>query len=221
MQRAKENGSLQFHQNTELEMLEYVYKHATKNNPESVIKTIDNFCWTKHWMMHVGDEKGKILSDIIEKETPTTVLELGTYCGYSTIRIASKMNGKVYTIDPDIGIIDTVTKKLVEFAGLQDKIVFLTGTLETLLNVDCLKDMKFDLVFIDHAKNRYFPDLLLLEHYNLLSDRIVIVADNVIVFNIQDYESYVEKNYDTHTLFTNLEYDDGKYKDGVVISRKK
>ena len=42
-------------------------------------------------MMNVGDEKGEILDRAIERSSPRLLLELGTYCGYSALRMARVM----------------------------------------------------------------------------------------------------------------------------------
>lgn len=96
------------------------------NDAQSVMDVVDKFCWNDHWMMHVGDEKGKILSDQVKSKNPNNVFELGTYCGYSTIRIAMNLNyhGKVYSIDPNQNTTDIIAKKLIEKAGLENKVVF-------------------------------------------------------------------------------------------------
>src|SRR5208283_2904884 len=134
-----------------------------------------------------------ILSKSVATNQPQKVLELGTYCGYSTIRIAMNLpaNGVVYTIDPNKDLINSVTKKIVEKAGLLDKVVFLSGYSGQIIQL-LDNSVKFDLVFLDHDKKEYFPDLLLLESKNLLNDKCVLVADNVLVFKINDYYSYVQ-----------------------------
>ena len=52
-------------------------------------------------MMHVGDVKGKIMDAAIKKHKPKVGLELGTYCGYSSVRAAMNMpkGSKLITID--------------------------------------------------------------------------------------------------------------------------
>jgi catechol O-methyltransferase len=228
-QRTPQNGVLQFHKDTPYQMLDYVMANAIDNDPRSVIKTIDNFCWQYHWMMHVGDEKGNILANIVKETQPKYVLELGTYCGYSTITILLNMddpNSKVYTIDPNTDIVDNITKKIIEKAGLLNRVVFLPGYSDKVI-----KNIigSFDLVFFDHAKDCYYKDLLLLEETQLLSSKCVLVADNVVVFHINDYLDHVKDNkkYDTKLIYTSLEYnskdanDKQVHEDGIVISKKK
>lgn len=83
--------------------------------------------------------------------------------------------------------------------------------------------IKFDMVFFDHEKKEYYNDLKLLEEH-LLSQQHVLIADNVIVFKINDYYDYIIDNpkYKTVIYDTNLEYNDNHdtqiYKDGIIIS---
>ena len=87
--------------------------------------------------------------------------------------------------------------------------------------------VKFDLVFLDHDKKSYYSALLIVEKYNILNPGAVLVADNVIVFKINDYLNYVQNKgrFDTTIYKTKLEYNDqhdGKvYEDGVVVSQYK
>lgn len=75
--------------------------------------------------------------------------------------------------------------------------------------------------FFDHEKSKYYNNLILFESKKLLNHRCCLVADNILVFNISDYYNYVTKNntkFVTATYKTTLEYDFGKYKDGMVVS---
>merc|ERR1711865_468409 len=65
-----------------------------------VLDRIDTFCSKRHWMMHIGPEKGKHIQAFIVKclqsheqkrnknNKELSFVELGTYCGYSSIFIA-------------------------------------------------------------------------------------------------------------------------------------
>ena len=218
--RTEECGPLAFHSGTEQELLQYVLKNAD-DNADSVIKCIDEFCTQEHWMMHVGPEKGSILDSAMESAKPFDVLELGTYCGYSTLRMAQLLpeNGKVYTVDPN-NKPNSVAEQLAKKANISDKIVFLTGFSQDVIPTLVNKVDKFDLVFIDHDKSAYYPDLLSLEKLELVAKNTHLVADNVVIFKINDYLNHVRTSgkYNTSLYETNLEYDDGKYKDGVEVS---
>ncbi|MEQ2211001.1 hypothetical protein XENOCAPTIV_023892 [Xenoophorus captivus] len=111
-------------------MLAAVQKNATRGDPRSVVKAIDQFCRQKEWAMNVGDEKGSdflfynrcILDSVVTEVNPATVLELGTYCGYSTVRIASLLpsNAKLITLEfnPDYA---AIARQVIAWAGLEDK----------------------------------------------------------------------------------------------------
>jgi catechol O-methyltransferase len=225
LERTKSHGPLKFHKNTEQELLKYVLANAETNNISSVIQTIDDFCWNNHWMMHVGDEKGVILEQAILNSNPMNVLELGTYCGYSCLRILrnmSKEESNVYTIDPNEDIVNLIAKPILSKAGVLDRVVFLSGYSSQV--IPNIKNIVFDAVFFDHEKKQYHPDLLLLEEHGLVGKQTTLIADNVIVFNIHEYLNYVsDKNKFVTTIkYTKLEYNSEKdkevYTDGVVVS---
>jgi Predicted O-methyltransferase len=72
----------------------YVLNNAKKNDPDSVLNTMDEFARRKRFLMNVGDVKGKILTDEIKKlGSNLTILELGCFCGYSAI-LMGKTLGK-------------------------------------------------------------------------------------------------------------------------------
>jgi len=218
--RPTENSALKDHEGTEDRLVEYVSKNAKQGSPEDVVKKIDEFCWNQHWMMHLGDVKGKIVREHFQKHTPKIVLELGTYCGYSAVMLSPLTSEKFYTIDR---YPYPAAKVIVEKAGLQDKIVFLNGKAEDI--IPKLNDLKgkVDLVFIDHDKKAYLPDLKLIEQHGLLHNGSVVIADNVLVFHIDAYLEHVKgPNYSsTQTFQSRLEYDDStdpNLIDGVNVS---
>lgn len=73
-------------------LLDHVLKTAEKSSPLSVLNVIDTYAKTTSWLMNIGDDKGPILDRAVEKYNPRVVLEIGTYCGYSAVRIASQMH---------------------------------------------------------------------------------------------------------------------------------
>ncbi|CAF4305230.1 unnamed protein product, partial [Rotaria sordida] len=67
-----------------LSFMNYVLQNSRRGDIQNVIDTIDQYGWTKQWLMNIGDRKGKILDDAILTRKPKTVLELGTFLGYSS-----------------------------------------------------------------------------------------------------------------------------------------
>jgi len=221
--REQAHGPLQFHENTPDNFAAYVVEHAKDGDADSVIKAADEFCWKQHWMMNLGDIKGGILDRVMEEAKPRTVIELGTYCGYSAVRLARFLpaGGKYFTIDP---FPTRASHAVIKKAGLDDKVVFLHGTgaevipkLKSEHGVDTV-----DLVFIDHDKRAYLSDLLLIEKHGLLHKGSWVVADNVLVFSINDYLNHVRNSglYSStvvHEAFLEYTTDTSK-KDGVSVS---
>ena len=66
---------------------------------------------------------GCILDSVVSEVNPATVLELGTYCGYSTVRIASLLppHAKLITLEfnPEFAVI---ARQVIAWAGLEDKV---------------------------------------------------------------------------------------------------
>ncbi|XP_029908529.1 catechol O-methyltransferase B [Myripristis murdjan] len=188
-----------------------VQKNATRGDPRSVVKAIDQYCRNKEWAMNVGDEKGCILDSVVSEVNPSTVLELGTYCGYSTVRIASLLppNAKLFTLEfnPHNAVI---ARQVIAWAGVEDKVQLIEGA-----SGDWIPKMKehygvktFDLVFLDHWKDRYLPDTKLLEECGLLRKGSVLLADNVIFPGAPEYLEYIRGNqrYESCFFKSHLEY---------------
>jgi catechol O-methyltransferase len=180
-------------------MLDHVKATATQNDPISILKTIDDYCW-KHWMMHVGDRKGLILDNEVEKKQPLNVLELGTYCGYSAIRMANLMpeNGHIYSLEINEQYAE-IAREIIEFAGMTNKITIVMGTLSDKLDELKAKGITyFDLVFLDHWKDQYLSDFKLLESNNMIPQNSVIVADNILYPGAPDYLAYIQASSDKY-----------------------
>ncbi|KAJ3056402.1 hypothetical protein HK102_011205, partial [Quaeritorhiza haematococci] len=67
----------------EVSLLNYIFTHSTENSPTSVLSAFDTFARQHQWLMNVGDEKGPICDEIIQRENPKVMVELGAYLGYS------------------------------------------------------------------------------------------------------------------------------------------
>jgi catechol O-methyltransferase len=205
-------------------VLAFVKENAIYGDPQSVLDTIDSYAMDgsldqKRFLMNIGPEKGKILVDTIKKNKSKKILELGSFLGYSAVLIGMSIDddGELISIDPDPNSI-AIASQLVEFAGLSSKVSFIKGKAEHAIND---LDRSFDLIFIDHAKKRYFPDLLLLESSGLVKKDTIIFADNVGLFksDMTEYFKHVRDSnfYTSSNIGSKLEYRDSIY-DAVEIS---
>lgn len=168
----------------------------------------------------IGPVKGEILRDIISKYKPKTILEIGTLHGYSAILMADMLpdDGKLITIEKDTNLF-SITMKNVEDAGLSHIIEVINE--DGLKGIPLLQKQKFDLMFLDAIKSEYLKYLKLAEENNLLRDRVVVVADNVLLYanEMQDYLQYVRTpgRYKSQSTETTLEFTKN-VKDALEVS---
>lgn len=123
-----------------------------------MLQALDDFARNRRFLINVGDEKGKIVQDEVREAAPRLAIEMGAYCGcvcrrrrcgslfflervyawmlrrYSAVLIGSTLpeGGHLYSIEKE-PLFAAIATKVVEFAGLRDKVTILIGTCETLL----------------------------------------------------------------------------------------
>ncbi len=167
-----------------------------RGHPEKVLSAIDDFGRTKKYLMNVGEYKGKIVTELIREVRPSTMIELGGYCGYSTILFSSavrKAGGKkYYSLERSPKFARNI-EVLVGFAGLGDLVEVIVGPSdEGLKNLhDEGKLERIDMMFLDHYKPAYTTDLKLCEELGLIKKGTVLAADNVIKPGNPPYLEYV------------------------------
>jgi caffeoyl-CoA O-methyltransferase len=123
-----------------------------------------------------GHLQGRLLSMFSKMIRPVSVLEIGTYTGYSAICFAEGLaeGGKVHTIDINDEL-SSMVKKYITNAGMEQKIKLYNGNA-----IDIIPEITgpFDIVFIDADKINYSA------YYDLVFDKVrkggFIIADNVL-----------------------------------------
>lgn len=149
--------------------------------------------------MNVGDDKGNIVAGLIRQTRPKTMLELGGYCGYSTILFANALREaggeKYYSLERNAEFAQNI-EALVEFAGLNDIVQVVVGP-----SNEGIKQLHrsgkvnhIDMMFLDHYKPAYTTDLKLCESVGLISKGTMLVADNVIAPGNPPYLKYVRSS---------------------------
>lgn len=227
-------------------LIAFVFANATSGDAASVLAAIDRFCWTQGaarlalccdvhayrdgcvcatcagFMMNVGDVKGELVKAEITRAAPNLALEFGGYCGYSAVLLGSLLPGGSRLISIELNpTYAAIATKIIEFAGLGEKVSVMVSDVESALPRIAEREGKgsVDLVFIDHWKDRYLPDLRNLEASGLLHVGSTIVADNIIYPGAPDYLAYVTTSprYRTVVHDTLLEYSKDR-KDAVTVS---
>ena len=162
--------------NLPLDLERYIENHIGEEDPVLVELDRETHVKLRHPRMVSGHIQGKMLGIFSKMISPSTILELGTFSGYSAICLAKglKPGGKLVTIEIDDEL-KTIAAKYIKKAGLNDVIEQKIGDA-----LDLLPQLKevFDLVFIDADKRHY------VEYYQLVFDKIVpggyIIADNTL-----------------------------------------
>jgi predicted O-methyltransferase YrrM len=172
-----------------------------------------------------GHLQGKLLTLLASSLQAKSILEIGTYTGYSAICLAKGLseNGKLITIDINEET-ESIAKKYFIKSGLNYKIESITGNA---LNVIPNLDIHFDLVFIDADKKNY------LNYYHLVFDKVrqggLIIADNVL-WSGKVLDEAKQKDADTKSIieFNTFIKNDVRIeklmlpvRDGLFIIRKK
>ena len=195
-----------------------VLAKARKGDLADAIRVIDDFGYNESLLMNVGDEKGEILDAALRRANPRRILELGTYIGYSALRMARAMppGARVHSIEfaaANAGI----ARRIWDHAGAGDRLNVVVGSLgdggETIARLEAqhgfCKGM-LDFVFIDHAKQAYLPDLERIVARGWLHPGSIVVADNVKFPGAPEYHAHMkaseEKTWRTVEHETHLEY---------------
>ncbi|MCH4824079.1 O-methyltransferase [Gramella lutea] len=123
-----------------------------------------------------GHYQGRVLSMLSKLKSPETILEIGTYTGYSALCLAEGLtkNGKLHTIDVNEELFD-FQKKYFDLSDYSSQIEqYLGDATEIIPEIDS----NFDLVFIDADKPNY-P-----KYFELIIEKMnsggIILSDNVL-----------------------------------------
>jgi catechol O-methyltransferase len=149
--------------------------------------------------MNVGEDKGRIVTDLIHDAKPEIMLELGGYCGYSTILFADAQRAaggqRYYSLERSPKFAKVI-ETLVEIAGLSDFVEMVVGPSNEGIRIlhDAGKVKKIDMMFLDHYKPAYTTDLKLCESLGLIQKGTILAADNVIKPGNPPYLEYVRSS---------------------------
>eukprot|EP00636_Phaeomonas_parva_P011983 CAMPEP_0118867576 /NCGR_PEP_ID=MMETSP1163-20130328/11137_1 /TAXON_ID=124430 /ORGANISM="Phaeomonas parva, Strain CCMP2877" /LENGTH=376 /DNA_ID=CAMNT_0006802003 /DNA_START=116 /DNA_END=1246 /DNA_ORIENTATION=+ len=183
------------------DMLYYVEKYGKQDDAVSVLAAMDQAAETS-WMMNIGPEKGAIIEELLRQRAPKKVLELGTFCGYSTIRMAQLLPGDatLVTIEKDEATYN-VAKEIVAKAGLLQKTED-TPEIDMRLieSSKAIPDLQkkyrdFDFILMDHWKDLYDVDMRSMDARGMISPGAYVVADNVRFPGAPRYLDYLYNGY--------------------------
>ncbi len=201
----------------------YVNNH-TEDEPK-LLQELNRETWQKVMVprMLSGHFQGRVLSMISKLVNPKSILEIGTYTGYSALCLAEGLQkkGALHTIDRNEELYD-FQRKYFDKSDYGKQIKQYVGQA---LDIIPTIDAKFDLVFIDADKNNYS------NYFHAIIDKMnrggVILSDNVL-WSGKVAEEIQPKDIDTPALieYNKLLKNDSRIetvllpiRDGLTISR--
>ncbi|AZJ34220.1 O-methyltransferase [Tenacibaculum singaporense] len=205
------------------ELDNYVVKHSQAE--PKILQELSRETWQKvlNPRMLSGAFQGRVLSMISKLIQPKSILEIGTYTGYSALCLAEGLpkDGMLYTVDKNEEL-EELQHKYFQKSDYKNQITQYVGNA---LDIIPSIDSKFDLVFIDADKSNY------VNYFHLIIDKMnkggVILSDNVL-WSGKVVEELDPKDIDTKILldYNRLLNEDDRLetvllpiRDGLTISR--
>jgi len=271
--RDPRNGAFTFQVHAEYDLLLQIQKDLDAKRPSKssrsslnslalsdidstriILKSVDDYCYGKQWMYHIGSEKGKAISRFLRsgverwlkrddrKNKKFICLDCGTYCGYSSLVLASTLREIANELQNSI--MEDQTEETFEFHVYTTEVssklinvaqsVFRMAKMEQYITPILMKSdgkeslsatmkqngvMGIDFLLFDHAKNLYLSDLNDLEAGGLLKAGSYVSADNVVFNKLDAYRYHMEQLQakgivETRLDEMNLEYSNN-LKDGI------
>jgi catechol O-methyltransferase len=199
----------------------YVAQNARAGDLDDVIRVVDEFCYQRSFMMNVGDEKGELLDGALRRASPQLILELGTYCGYSALRMARTMPEGARVVSLEFNAANAaIARRIWDHAGIADQLTVVVGTLgdggKTIGVLEAehgFEEASMEFAFIDHDKAAYLPDLQRILQSGWLRTGAIVVADNIKFPGAPDYRAFMAEQeglawrtleHETHVEYQSL-----------------
>lgn len=175
----------------ELRLLQHVLASVRPGDPAAACGAMEAFgeCELARaglWLKSAAGSKAEVLLAAARASPPGgCVLEIGTYCGYSAMRLAAALPGvRVATLEAN-PVHVVIARSILAHAGLGGAVDVWTGHSQDLLPrlVDRYRGrghLRLGTVFMDQRGSRYHEDLAVLEDHSLLMPGAVLIADNVL-----------------------------------------
>ena len=157
------------------ELEDYILAHIDEEGDTLESLNRDTHLYHLRPRMCSGHLQGKILKMLVRMINPKTILELGTFTGYSALAMADGLtDGELHTIEIDDELEEFILNHF-ESAPNGNKIHLHIGDAREIVPQ---LNKQFDMVFIDANKRQY------VEYYNLVFDYVrpggFIIADNTL-----------------------------------------
>lgn len=208
-----------------LKLEKYILEHCTQELP--VLNKIyrDTHLKQVNPRMISGPLQGAFLSMVSHMVKPKTILEIGTYTGYSAICLAQGLperGGFLHTLETNDEIAEIARQNIAD-AKMDSKIILHVG--DALMLIPKL-NIQYDLIFIDGEKTEYPEYFYLCMQYlkvggymladNVLWDNKVLTLpepDDKQTIAILKFNELIQQNENLENVLLPL-------RDGLMIARK-
>jgi caffeoyl-CoA O-methyltransferase len=202
---------------------DYVVAHSAQEPAHLKALTKETYQKILQPRMLSGAYQGRVLSMISKLVNPKSILEIGTFAGYSALCLAEGLqdNGTLHTIDIKEEMQDFQRKHFDASPYGSQIIQHLGQALDIIPTIDTT----FDLVFIDADKRNY------INYFHTIIDKMnpggIILSDNVL-WSGKVVETLKKKDVDTKVLldYNILLHEDPRVetvllpiRDGLTVSR--
>ncbi|KAI1898600.1 hypothetical protein AGOR_G00074060 [Albula goreensis] len=159
----------------------FVFTNCTHGRPKSVLETFDLYART-HPSLSLGPQRGEFLDEVVQQVAPVWTLELGTHCGYSSVRILRLLppGGQLLTVEHNPTTADAA-EEIILVAGFKHSQFQLLScpSEEAIARLRThLGEGLLHLVLMDHNVGLYLSDLQALEFEGLLAPGCVLLFNN-------------------------------------------
>ena len=202
---------------------DYIVSHS-QEEPE-LLKQLTRETYQKilQPIMLSGPYQGRVLSMVSKLISPKSILELGTFTGYSTLCLAEGLaeKGTIHTIDINEELED-FQRKYFDKSGFGNQIIQHVGNA---IDIIPTIDASCDLIFIDADKPNYS------NYFHLVIDKLnpggIILSDNVlwhgkVIEDVDEKDISTKAVLEYNTLLKNdprIETVVLPIRDGLTISR--
>lgn len=159
-------------------LYKYITEHSDPGNKALAWIECQTNIRTNHARMLSGAVQGRFLTMLVEMLRPKSILEIGTFTGYSAVCLAAGLpqGGHLDTLEVNDELEELILEGF-DRAGLADRITLHIGDARQTL-AELAGKRLYDMVYIDANKRDYC------EYYELVFDMVrpggFILADNVL-----------------------------------------